>query len=93
MLKPCLRAIIAFLIAGFTATIAMSQPSGASERVTVQNGPVCAVFPRNLVTIREEGFIGRPEAAYGNGGNWENVLGWLDDYVRKYRGPMPASPV
>ena len=34
-----------------------------------------------LVTIREEGFIGRPEAAYGNAENWEKVLGWLDGYL------------
>ena len=34
-----------------------------------------------LVTVREEGFIGRPEAAYGNAENWEKVLGWLTDYV------------
>src|SRR5450631_2187032 len=35
-----------------------------------------------LVTLREEGFIGRSEAAYGNAENWEKVLGWLDDYLR-----------
>lgn len=34
-----------------------------------------------LVTVREEGFIGRSEAAYGNAENWEKVLGWLDDYL------------
>jgi uncharacterized protein YndB with AHSA1/START domain len=34
-----------------------------------------------LVTLREEGFIGRSEAAYGNAENWEKVLGWLDDYL------------
>ena len=36
-----------------------------------------------LVTLREEGFIGRPEAAYGNAENWEKVLGWLDEYLIK----------
>jgi uncharacterized protein YndB with AHSA1/START domain len=35
-----------------------------------------------LVTLREEGFIGRSEAAYGNAENWEKVLGWLDDYLK-----------
>jgi uncharacterized protein YndB with AHSA1/START domain len=35
-----------------------------------------------LVTVREEGFIGRSEAVYGNAENWEKVLGWLDDYLR-----------
>jgi len=34
-----------------------------------------------LVTVRDEGFIGRSEAAYGNAEIWENVLGWLDDYL------------
>jgi uncharacterized protein YndB with AHSA1/START domain len=34
-----------------------------------------------LVTVREEGFIGRSEAAYGNAENWEKVLGWLDGYL------------
>jgi uncharacterized protein YndB with AHSA1/START domain len=36
-----------------------------------------------LVTVREEGFIGRSEAAYGNAENWEKVLGWLDGYLSK----------
>ena len=36
-----------------------------------------------LVTVREEGFVGRSEAAYGNADNWEKVLGWLDGYVSK----------
>jgi uncharacterized protein YndB with AHSA1/START domain len=36
-----------------------------------------------MVTVREEGFIGRSEAAYGNAENWEKVLGWLDDYLSK----------
>lgn len=34
-----------------------------------------------LVTVRDEGFIGRAEAAYGNGEIWEKVLGWLDAYL------------
>jgi len=34
-----------------------------------------------LITVRDEGFIGRPTAAYGNAEIWEKVLGWLDDYV------------
>ena len=32
------------------------------------------------VTVRDEGFIGRSEAAYGNAEIWEHVLGWLNDY-------------
>jgi uncharacterized protein YndB with AHSA1/START domain len=34
-----------------------------------------------LVTVRDEGFIGRSEAAYGNAEIWEHVLGWLDAYL------------
>jgi len=34
-----------------------------------------------LLTLRENGFIGRSEAAYGNAENWEKVLGWLDTYL------------
>jgi uncharacterized protein YndB with AHSA1/START domain len=36
-----------------------------------------------MVTVREEGFIGRSAAVYGNAENWEKVLGWLDDYLSK----------
>jgi uncharacterized protein YndB with AHSA1/START domain len=34
-----------------------------------------------LVTVREEGFVGRPEAAFGNAENWETVLSWLDAFL------------
>lgn len=34
-----------------------------------------------LVTVRDEGFIGRAKAAYGNAEIWEKVLGWLDAYL------------
>jgi uncharacterized protein YndB with AHSA1/START domain len=34
-----------------------------------------------LVTVRDEGFIGRAQAAHGNAEIWEKVLGWLDDYL------------
>jgi len=34
-----------------------------------------------LITLRDEGFIGRSQAAYGNAEVWEKVLGWLDDYL------------
>jgi uncharacterized protein YndB with AHSA1/START domain len=36
-----------------------------------------------LVTLRDEGFIGRSEAAYGNAEIWEKVLGWLDAYLER----------
>ena len=36
-----------------------------------------------LVTVRDEGFIGRSEAAYGNAEIWEKVLGWLDVYLQR----------
>jgi uncharacterized protein YndB with AHSA1/START domain len=36
-----------------------------------------------LVTMRDEGFIGRSTACYGNSEIWEKVLGWLDEYFVK----------
>ncbi len=36
-----------------------------------------------LVTVRDEGFIGRSLAAYGNAEIWEHVLGWLDAFLSK----------
>lgn len=33
------------------------------------------------VTVRDEGFVGRSEAAYGDAEYWERVLGWLAAYV------------
>jgi len=36
-----------------------------------------------LVTVRDEGFIGRSQAAYGNAEIWEHVLGWLDAYLQR----------
>jgi len=46
-----------------------------------------------LVTVRDEGFIGRSQAAYGNAEIWEKVLGWLDAYLepsppRRRRGHL-----
>ena len=34
-----------------------------------------------LITVRDEGFIGRSQAAYGNAEIWEKVLSWLDAYL------------
>jgi uncharacterized protein YndB with AHSA1/START domain len=36
-----------------------------------------------LVTVRDEGFIGRSEAASGNAEIWEKVLGWLNAYLER----------
>jgi len=36
-----------------------------------------------FVTMRDEGFIGRSEAAFGNAEIWERVLGWLDAYLAR----------
>jgi uncharacterized protein YndB with AHSA1/START domain len=33
------------------------------------------------VTVRDEGFVGRSQAAYGNAEHWERVLGWLGAYL------------
>ena len=38
--------------------------------------------PGTRVTVRDEGFIGRSEAAFGNAEHWERVLGWLDAYLK-----------
>ncbi len=35
------------------------------------------------LTMREEGYIGRSEAAYGNAEHWERVLAWFDSYMRR----------
>jgi uncharacterized protein YndB with AHSA1/START domain len=40
------------------------------------------------VTVRDEGFIGRAEAAYGNAEHWERVLGWLSEYLQA-ESPKP----
>lgn len=32
------------------------------------------------VTVRDEGYVGRSEAAFGNAEHWERVLGWLAAY-------------
>jgi uncharacterized protein YndB with AHSA1/START domain len=41
-----------------------------------------APSPRGtLITLREDGFLGRPQAAHENAENWEKVLGWLDAYL------------
>ena len=34
-----------------------------------------------LLTIRDEGYVGRGQAAYGNAEIWEKVMGWLDVYL------------
>lgn len=36
------------------------------------------------ITVREEGYLGRREAAYGNAEHWERVLGWLDAYASSH---------
>jgi uncharacterized protein YndB with AHSA1/START domain len=37
------------------------------------------------ITVRDEGFIGRSQAAYGNAEHWERVLGWLDTYLSSHQ--------
>ena len=51
------------------------------ERETTLTYPLEPSPHGTLVTVREEGFIGRSEAAYGNAENWEKVLGWPDGYL------------
>ncbi len=45
---------------------------------------VCRLEPSlhgTLITLREDGFLGRPQAAHGAAENWEKVLGWFDGYL------------
>jgi uncharacterized protein YndB with AHSA1/START domain len=44
------------------------------------------------VTMREEGYIGRSEAAYGNAEHWERVLGWLKSYLKAENTSAVAKP-
>ncbi len=46
-----------------------------------------------LVTVRDEGFIGRSQAAYGNADIWEHVLGWLDAYLTAEARGESGSPL
>ena len=48
--------------------------------ITYRFEPVAA---GTRVTVRDEGFLGRSEAAYGNAEHWERVLGWLDTYLKR----------
>jgi hypothetical protein len=47
--------------------------------ITYRLDPIAA---GTRVTVRDEGFIGRSEAAYGNAEHWERILGGLDVYSR-----------
>jgi uncharacterized protein YndB with AHSA1/START domain len=38
------------------------------------------------VTVRDEGFLGRGQAAYGNAEHWGRVLGWLAAYLESDNG-------
>ena len=46
------------------------------------------------VTVRDDGFVGRAAAAYGNAEIWEQVLGWLDAYLggERRRAARPQEP-
>jgi len=42
---------------------------------------------RARVTVKHEGFAGRPESCRGHAEGWQRVLGWLDGYA----APLPAD--
>jgi len=44
------------------------------------------------VTLRHEGFAGRPEACSGHTAGWEMVLGWLDAHASETRASTEAAP-
>jgi len=50
------------------------------ERETTTTYRLEPISNGTRLTVRCEGFLGRPEAAYGNAENWELVLGWLAAY-------------
>lgn len=43
------------------------------------------------VTVRDEGFIGRSAAAFGNAEHWERVLGWLGAFLGGEHAAAPAE--
>jgi uncharacterized protein YndB with AHSA1/START domain len=43
------------------------------------------------LTLRDEGFIGRSQAAYANADHWELVLGWLDAYLEAESAKQKAK--
>ena len=45
-----------------------------------------------LVTVRKEGFVDRPAAAFGNAENWEKVLSWLDDHLSRKQASDVCEP-
>jgi uncharacterized protein YndB with AHSA1/START domain len=51
------------------------------ERETTITYRLDSIATGTRVTVRDEGFIGRSEAAYGNAEHWERVLGWLKAYL------------
>ncbi len=50
------------------------------ERETLVTYRFEAIPGGTRVTVREEGYVGRPEAAFGNAEHWERVLSWLQRY-------------
>ena len=50
--------------------------------ITYRLDPIAA---GTRVTVRDEGFIGRSDAAFGNAEHWERVLGWLAAYLSAER--------
>jgi hypothetical protein len=66
-----------------------ARAAGASRRSAPAPDPAqwpvgCRLDPTpagTRVTIRDEGFVGRSDPAYGNAEHWERVLGWLDAYL------------
>jgi len=50
------------------------------RRETTITYSLCPIEGGTRVNLRDEGFIGRTEAALGNAEHWERVLGWLQAY-------------
>ena len=65
----------------FVKTKKMDANPFVGERETTVTFQLSTSPYGTLVTIREEGFIGLPQAAFGTAENWEKVLSWLDTYL------------
>ncbi len=66
------------------ATIARPTRRGGRPRRSPTPPAACRFAPSphgTWITLREDGFLGQPQAAHGNAENWEMVLGWLDAYL------------
>lgn len=82
------------------------KPDWENGQVTTVSYLLEAIAAGTRVTLRHDGFVGRPESCRSHGDGWERVLGWLDAYaaapsagasapqyfLSKLIGPRPTFP-